>query len=576
MITTNARSWLCAVVALWAASSAPAVETTWIYAVQVSAAVHSDPTRVELQWTPDPIPVRGYTIHRRLLGEREWGEGLGLPADATSFVDHNVTPGAVYEYQLSKEGATYAYSGFGYISVAVHAPLVEQWGGAVMIVENSIAAHLPGELERFQRDLIGDGWTVLRREVSRDDSPAAIRDAIRAEYFANPNHVKAVILVGRVPIARSGNVNPDGHGGRPFPADVFYGEMDGEWTDQNGDGVYDHTTVPSDVELQVGRIDFADLPGIWSPVPYGSEIDMTKRYFDKNHAYRHAHVRPAHRALVGNSLGDGGGQAYAASGYRNFAALVGRQNIVEAGTELTTPHDDRWISRIAAQDYLWAYACGAGSDFAMSRVGRHEPWDTLWASDFVEHNAKGTFYLFFGSWMVDWSKRDNLLRTALAAPEYGLASAWSGRPHHFYHTMGSGETIGHGIRLTQNNDGQQYRNHVQRQMRGVHIALMGDPTVRLHQVAPPTEATASGEGGHVVVRWRGSSDAVAGYHVYRADGAQGPFTRLTESPVGDHHFVDANRAGAGATYLVRAVTTQNGPSGIYQNASQGAFAGYAP
>lgn len=74
--------------------------------------------------------------------------------------------------------------------------------------------------------------------------------------------------------------------------------------------------------------------------------------------------------------------------------------------------------------------------------------------------------------------------------------------------MGIGETIGHGIRVSQNNAGL-YQNQVQRQLRGVHVALLGDPTLRLHPLAPPREATIQEGTNAVIITWSPSTDPIA-------------------------------------------------------------------
>lgn len=566
-----ARLVLVAALGLLLAPAARAVERTWIYAVLLEASVATAPARIELAWQPDPFPVQRYTVQRKALADAAWGEPVELGGDATRFSDENVEPGRTYEYQVIKHAA--AHTGYGYIAVGLHAPLADAPGRVILIVDDTIAAPLAAELERLQSDLTGDGWNVSRHEVSRAARPADVRAVIRREYEADRERTRAVLLVGRVPVVWSGRLNVDGHGARPMPADVFYGDVDGEWTDANGDGIFDQDLIPSPVELQVGRIDFADLPGRQAATPFPGEIALLKRYLDKDHAYRHALVRPQARALVGNVIGDASGQATAASGYRNFAALLGASNITTADSEPQARTEDRWISLLTKNDYLWVYGCGGGGDSSMGGLGLHGPYFDAWSSDFVEQKAKGTFYLAFGSWFGDWSKTDNLLRAMLAAPDHGLTAAWSGRPHLYFHSMGVGETIGHGIRLSQNNR-DLYRNQVQRQAGGIHVALLGDPTLRMHVIAPPGEARAGSLEGDVQLTWRASPDRVSGYHVYRAARAAGPFTRLTNEPVTETRFTDIGRAGASATYLVRAVALISSPSGVFHHASQGVFVTY--
>src|SRR6185436_18722752 len=107
-------------------------------------------------------------------------------------------------------------------------------------------------------------------------------------------------------------------------------------------------------------------------------------------------------------------------------------------------------------------------------------------------NAKATFTLMFGSWLGDWDHEDDILRSVLATKDYGLTAAWSGRPHWFVHPMALGETIGYCARLTQNNT-SLYNNQRNSSAGLIHVALMGDPTLRMHTVAP-----ASSLGGTVL------------------------------------------------------------------------------
>jgi hypothetical protein len=551
---------------LIASSVLSASDWTWTYAVQARASTQLSPARVTLQWPTDQIPPTGYNVWRKSPGDAWWGAPVHLPASATSYVDDNVAVGQIYEYQIEKQSAL--YSAWGYLSVGLNAPLVESRGKVLLVVDRSIADGVATELQRLQRDLVGDGWGVIRVDVARDDRPENVRNAIRAQWQADPDNVQAVLLFGHVPIAKSGRLNVDGHGARPMPSDVYYGELDGAWSDADGDGVLDPYGLPSDMELQVGRV---DLPGAYAGFPFPSEVDMLRRYLDKDHAFRHALVRPADRALVGNVAGDGGGQAYAASGYRAFAALVGSENVVESGTDLLAPVSERWITKLTGGDFLWSYASGAGNYFSLGILGTHGEFNDVWGSDLIESHAKAEFHLFFGSWISEWNQTDNFMRTALAAPDYGLTAVWSGRPHFYFHHMGSGATIGQSVRVSQNNNGLLYRNQIQRAIRGVHMALMGDPTLRLQAIAPPSNLQVADQNGETVLTWTSSPDPVLGYRVYRSATRGAPFERISGELHTETRFVDHPANAAEATYMVRAVTLSLNPSGSYYNASEGVF-----
>jgi hypothetical protein len=105
----------------------------------------------------------------------------------------------------------------------------------------------------------------------------------------------------------------------------------------------------------------------------------------------------------------------------------------------------------------------------------------------------------------------------------------------------------------------------------VHIALLGDPTLRMHWVRPATGLNASADSSGVHLNWGPSPDSVIGYHVFRASTPGGPYTRVTAAPVTASSFTDSPLAG-NYSYMVRAVKLEQTPSGTYFNMSQGIFA----
>ncbi len=575
-----------------------AVENTWDLSVQVSATVESAPDRIVLTWPQDTNAVpSAYTIFRKAPNGTSWGMGTTLSGQTTSYIDSDVSSGRAYEYRIIKNSRD--YTGYGYIQAGIDAPLVDQRGTVLLVVDRTFTTSLALELARLEQDLRGDGWTVVRREVGRSDSPPSVKAVIQAVYNADPAGVKSVFLFGHIPVPYSGQFNPDGHPDHigAWPADVYYGDMDGVWTDSvvnytqtlntdpvdakrisnlPGDGKFDQTTIPSAVELEVGRVDLANMPGRqkWGgPATFASETELMRKYLNKDHAFRHRHTRPERIAVLGDYFGYRGGEAFAASGFRSFAPLVGAQNVRNLNLEFNG-QKGVWIRAVAERDYLLAYGCGAGNYATMGGLGATGFYNDGSTTEVVDHNTRAVFNLLFGSWLGDWDNEDNFLRAPLAN-DHGLATAWSGRPHWFIHPLGLGETLGHVTRMAQNNKGL-YQTQINTAENRVHIALMGDPTLRLHPVVPPGPIIGSWREGNATMSWAPSADSgLIGYHIYRGDTARGPFARLTDSPIIAAQFVDRN-VPAGATYMVRAIKLERTPSGTYQNPSQGVFATLEP
>lgn len=561
------------------------------YAVRVSATVQANPPQIALTW-PAVEQASAYRVSRKSKNEAVWGPPVSLPGTAAGYVDQTVAANVTYEYRVSRSiGPATAH---GYVFAGIQAPLVDSRGKLILIVDSSQAARLVPELNRFQQDLVGDGWTVVRHDVprmsvsadsadpalwsARSNEVAAVKQLIKADYAADPASLRAVFLFGRVPVPYSGALAPDGHPDHlgAWPADVFYGDMTGVWTDSTvinrgsndprnhnvpGDGKFDQDYIPGNVALEVGRVDMANLPA------FAPETDLLRQYLEKNHRFRHKLITAQPWGVVNDNLGLLGGEVPAAvNGWGNLSALLGAEN-VQAG---------RWLTEFIRGEYLWGYGCGPGTFTQAAGVA-----DSI---HFLVYDTRVVFTMLFGSYFGDWDSENNFLRAQLVTPSYTLTSAWAGRPNWFFHHMGMGETIGFSARVTQNNtglyEGLTRTNGVgivgpgdpRGFMNQVHIALMGDPTLRLHPVAPPPDLAAlTNSSGGVDLSWASSAEAVLGYHVYRAPTAGGPYARLTGSLVLGTSYTDASFT-AERFYMVRAISLQTSASGTYYNASQGAFA----
>ncbi len=557
---------LCLVVAVTALPSALA-DSTFVYAVQVSATIQVSPPQITLAWEADPYGASSYTIYRKAKDDNTWGSPIAiLPGGARTYADTAVAVGNAYEYQIVKVG-NLGYNGYGYIFSGINVPATENRGTVLLVVATNSTLGLDFELSRLRDDLIGDGWQVVRLDISSNDTPDTVHSLILGTYWTNPSAVNTLFLVGHVPVLNSGYLDYDGHGARAMPADAYYGDVSYDWPTEPGASP---SYLPSDVPLMIGRVDFANMPGQGAPVPWPSETELLRNYLNKDHNWRYGQMTVKRQALMGNRRGDEAGLATAASGYRNFEPLVGPGNTVEANIQDTAPAWQRWSSMLAADSYLWAYGCGAGQDTGIGYLGTHVTDSEIWSIDLVGQNANAAFVMFFGSHFGNWDHPDNIMRAVLATPGVGLACCMSGEPHWFCHHMGLGETIGYSARLTLNNS-TLYRSEMNPYTRAVYIALMGDPTLRMEPVPPPGDLSAYSDIAGVHLTWPPSSQVVAGYYVYRSSSAQGPFTRITDSLVPGTSWTDSSVAPGTYTYMVRSIALITNPSGCHYDPSQGVF-----
>ncbi|MGZ5543131.1 MAG: hypothetical protein ACXWIU_00530 [Limisphaerales bacterium] len=535
------------------------------HAVELWASIQESPPQITIQWRNNWEGL-SYYVQRKSKADTQWTAVATLNSGTTSFTDSNVTIGSAYEYSVI-EYPPNEFPHTGYIFAGIRAPLQDQRGKIILLVDNTYTSPLATELARLQQDLTGDGWIVLRHDVSRTDTPPHIKSVIQSDYNADPQNVQALFILGHVPVPYSGDYNADDHLDHTgaWVADPYYGDINGTWTDNSvwdtsatraanrntyGDGKFDQTLTPGTVRLEIGRVDLSNLPA-FAPL---TDIDLTRAYLNKDHAFRTGALAVQKRSLLFDDFGEAGGEAYAASGWRNFAPLLGPSSTTEIG-------ENQFFNYVGSQDYLWSYACGGGDPNYTDCYNFGE------TGNFVSTQCKTVFLMFFGSYFGDWDATNDIFRASLGSGDI-LTVAWAGRPHWFFHHMGLGETIGYSARLVQNNTGLYQPTNF---FREVHISLLGDPTLRMQIVQPASALSASTNGAYVNLKWNVSPDSsLLGYHVYRASNANGPFARLTAWPSSALSFQDAPGNGA-YTYMVRAIKLESGYSGTFTNASEGVF-----
>lgn len=500
-----------------------------------------------------------------------------MPKTATQYTDNNAAAGSAYEYYVRRIYTAVNRFAHGYIYAGIKLPETISKGTMLLLVDANYVQPLATEISTLQLDLVADGWAVQRMDISRTASVSSIKNMITVAAQSDTS-VKALFLLGRIPVPYSGGFKavsgeiypPDGHSehGGAWPADLYYGMLnESYWTDntvndttpqrpQNdnvpGDGKFDQIYLyPEEVKLQVGRVDLTNMP------TFGSNDTLRiKRYLDRAHDYKLGKLQITKRALVDDNFGAMSGEAFAASGWRNFSTMY---------ADSVFARD--YITSLKSGNYQFAYGCGAGSYASCSGIGN--------TGNYNNDSINGIFSMTFGSYFGDWDSPNNFLRAPLCAPKPMLASMWSGRPHWHLHHMALGENIGYAARLMQNNyysfTGNDALGYVFNSAPTfIHIALMGDPSLRLHPVKPPAsvQANPSADSMKIWVSWQASPDA-EGYVVVRARNLYGPYKQVARITNTDTSWTDPSPDNGMNYYMVRAMRLEQTPSGSYYNVSLG-------
>lgn len=459
-----------------------------------------------------------------------------------------------YEYQVVANGSITSY---GYILAGINAKPIHSRGILILLVDSLFIDSCKTELNTLMKDISGDGWQIIRHNIARTTGDTTVHMIIANDYQTY-NNVTAALIIGHIAVPYSGNLVPDGHIPNhkgAWPADVYYANMDGPWTDSTvidtnagyaankniiGDGKWDQTILPSPAQLQVSRVDFYAMPFFTK-----TEVQLMKSYLNKDHQYKMDSLNIIHRALINDNFGAFNGEAFAANGWRNFPPLVG------TGKVQALP----FIATLNDSSYQWAYGCGGGTFTSASGVGS--------TTDFTTNNVNAIFTMTFGSYFGDWNTPNNFLRAPLCSNIPALTNCWAGRPNWFVHHMSLGENIGYSTLVTQNNTLYSPANYG---VNFVHVALIGDLTLRTDYIKPPANLViTSVAGGSAVITWQPSPDAgVSGYYVYRADSLFGNY-QLLNAVSASSTFTDSFGISGLKYYMVRPVKLTQTPSGTYYN-----------
>ncbi len=156
-------------------------------------------------------------------------------------------------------------------------------GNKVLIVAaDYVAGPLASQIAQLQSDLASEGWNAVVQSMA-----GGTAEDLRALFQSTPD-LDGAILIGFLPCAW---FEEDYWASEEFPCELFLMDLDGTWTDADGNGLYDSHTGDVAPEIWLGRIDAHAMD-------FGSELLMLSEYLQKNHLYRTGAMAPPSRALT--------------------------------------------------------------------------------------------------------------------------------------------------------------------------------------------------------------------------------------------------------------------------------------
>ena len=272
--------------------------------------------------------------------------------------------------------------------------------GICLMVKDTVYSFLEEKLQRWKTDKENLGASVLLKVISTEP-PSTIRS-----FLKNMTDLAGCLMVGDIPYVEFEWNYSDIYGKQyydRFPSDLYFMDLNGEWIDSNGNGAYDKILGDLGPEIWVGRLKASNLSG--------NEIDLLKRYFDKNHDFMTGALTMPPRALVYVDESTPEATDGATKYYTGELALKTRDGLSKICPEMVLV---RSLEYTNASDYLnrlresWSlvrlivHSGGFGHYFIYD--GK---WDgKIYPLDIKNSDPKCLFYLITSCNNFDYRKRD--------------------------------------------------------------------------------------------------------------------------------------------------------------------------
>jgi hypothetical protein len=331
-----------------------------------------------------------------------------------------------------------------------------------IFLEISLYPDLKSSLDLFMLDLTGEGYDVSLITMS-GGNPESLRTLLQSYYAGG---LQGCLLIGDLPVPWYENLPEEAE----FPCDLYYMDMDGIFTDGDGNGMFESHTGDVTPEIYVGRLTASPMT-----LDGADEAEILIDYFEKNHRYRCGLMPVGNRALL--YIDDD----WAGPGWSfDMAGAYGRR----------TTEYDRWttwgpdyMDRLP-QDYefinVYVHSWSGGHAFKNPL----EEWSWVNNTDIKSIQPTAHFYNLFACSNSRYVEADYCGGWYIFGPDHGLASIGSAKTgsmlafQDFYTPFGEGKEIGLAFQewfATQGSDG-----FAQWEIDWYYgMTLCGDPTLRI-------------------------------------------------------------------------------------------------
>lgn len=338
------------------------------------------------------------------------------------------------------------------------------------LVNSTIYNDIKESLDQYREDLKISGFEDAIILNWSEPDPSCIRETLQQFYFNNS--LAGALLIGDLPAAEYEMFTEWDY--ERFLTDLYYMDLDGDWTDNDGDGVFDdHTGKKVAPDIWVGRIKPSNLGG-------DDEVTLINNYFEKNHNYRNGLPPTPRRALI-----------YIDDDWVNFASMD------ESSLELL--YDDLTVVTDKATTNAADYTARLQQGYEWVQLRSHGSWNwhqfsvpqgdggVVYSADYAEIDPNVLFYQLFVCAAAKFTEPDYLAGSIVFKSNRGLLAIGSTKKGGmlmywtFYEAIARGKTIGEAFKewFIKWGEGQfGLSGHYTGRKWFYGLTVIGDPTLR--------------------------------------------------------------------------------------------------
>ncbi|HUX98240.1 MAG TPA: hypothetical protein VMV49_01685 [Candidatus Deferrimicrobium sp.] len=407
-------------------------------------------------------------------------------------------------------------------------------------VNSTIYPKINASLVQFKADLESVGYILTLINFS---SPTGMRfyDAQRIKQQCVSSYssgLEGIIFVGQLPYVNYEIYNT------PFPCDLYFMDLDGQWSDFDLDTYYDNHssgTGDRDPEIWFGRIDATTMTG-------RNETEALIEYFQRNHLYRNGTLQRPHSSLI---YIDDSWSAWANEWGNESVHAYTNQTII--ATDSIT-NDTNWETELT-HSYEWVHL------FVHSYPNQHVFYPSpasgyTSCSEIRSITTQALFFLLFACSAADFSQSDNIATEYLFSNNT-LATFGCTRtggmfePSKLYKPLGNGSCLGESLKRWFS-DCTLSSSGLNNPANSYGVTLLGDPTLKILYGPlnnPPVLSSLTRTNSTVHLNWTKVTDASI-YYIYRNTSKITSTTGLT--PIGwtTNNYTDDLVPSGGTYYYV--------------------------